>query len=611
MDRRAKVALFASAVSAILGAATNAYAALTISTAATNGVTCTSGVCKANSADAVLNVKDLTTLLGTTNVKIVAEKAQADIDITAAVIWATPHKLTLDAYHSINFAQPVTSEGTASGAKLITNDGGSGGDYVFSSTGNLSLWDLDSTLIINGRSYVLCKDLASLAKHIANKPSGFFALSRPYDASMDGVYAVAPVPTTFGGSFDGLGNRISNLSISGGASQLGLFAQTNGGQIRDVTFAKTKVTGSGSADVGMLVGLNQGGTILYASAAGAVSGGGRGSVGGLVGYNSAGTIGESSSSATVTDTVAGAGFFSQAVGGLVGVNVDGTITSSFATGNVTGGLLCETGGLVGYSKTLNGTATISRSYATGSVTGGDENDIGGLAGSSWSFSGTASIVANSYATGTVTGGSGGSQGMNVGGLVGYNGTSSVSQSYATGAVSGGGHANIGGLIGYDDSAGTASKVFATGPVTAGSNSFGGGLTGSINGVVSDAYALGAVTGAPQSDIGGFTGQNNTSGNIDRAYSTGLLQGADGSVIIGGFIGLNSDSVPVAVQDAYFDTQTSKQSAGVGSGETTGTTGLTTSALKFKLPTGFDSTVWAQKATINSGFPYLLTNKPPA
>jgi hypothetical protein len=41
----------------------------------------------------------------------------------------------------------------------------------------------------------------------------------------------------------------------------------------------------------------------------------------------------------------------------------------------------------------------------------------------------------------------------------------------------------------------------------------------------------------------------------------------------------------------------------------GITGLTDTQLKSGLPAGFDKKVWAQKANVNSGYPYLVDPSP--
>ena len=78
---------------------------------------------------------------------------------------------------------------------------------------HLEFWDLSSSLIINGQSYKLVKTVHALAKVVAKNPSGFYAFAKKYNAKKDGTYAQSPVGT-IEGAVEGLGNSISNVSIS-------------------------------------------------------------------------------------------------------------------------------------------------------------------------------------------------------------------------------------------------------------------------------------------------------------------------------------------------------------------------------------------------------------
>jgi hypothetical protein len=102
----------------------------------------------------------------------------------------------------------------AGGLSVITNDGGSGGEFSFGNRGRLNFQNLSSPFTINGIGYTLVGNVATLSSAIAANPSGAFALANGYDASQDGTYAVSPVATMFSGAFNGLGNAISNLTIN-------------------------------------------------------------------------------------------------------------------------------------------------------------------------------------------------------------------------------------------------------------------------------------------------------------------------------------------------------------------------------------------------------------
>jgi hypothetical protein len=61
--------LFVTASAAIIGGATAAWADVTISSDATQNMSCSGGVCQPTASDAVLNVGDLETLLAAGNVR--------------------------------------------------------------------------------------------------------------------------------------------------------------------------------------------------------------------------------------------------------------------------------------------------------------------------------------------------------------------------------------------------------------------------------------------------------------------------------------------------------------------------------------------------------------
>ncbi len=161
--------LFVAAVAALL--ATSAQASVQISSSPTQNMNCADGVCSPTAKKANLNATDLANMLATTDVKVVTGSGAVTIGILSPLTWASTNRLTLDANESVNIKAPVVVEGTA-GLTIITNDGGTGGDLIFYGKGNVTFWDLSSSLAINGNSYTLVGDIASLAVDIANNPSG-------------------------------------------------------------------------------------------------------------------------------------------------------------------------------------------------------------------------------------------------------------------------------------------------------------------------------------------------------------------------------------------------------------------------------------------------------
>jgi hypothetical protein len=361
----------------------------------------------------VLNATDLANLLAAGDVKVASGGTAKDIEVSASLSWVSTSRLTLDAFHSIAFNKPVTVAGTGA-PTIITNDGGSGGDFQFFGKGHVEFWDLSSNLVINGSAYRLVDSIQSLARGVRQNNVGSYALAKHVNSLKQ--YLGAPVGT-FGGTFEGLGNTISNLKISDATDQsdVGLFKSLiqNGGSIstvRDLGLLGVAVQGTGTGQfIGALAGAN-GGNILNCYVTGQVLGSGGGSnVGGLVGAQG-GSIGESYSSATVTAAD------NSIVGGLAGLNVEfpglyvGVIEQTFADGSVLGGDGTVAGGLIG----SNMAGAISNSYAMDAVTGGANSSIGGLIGSNSSNNGSNPSLTNSYSTGAASGGFG----ATVGGLIG-------------------------------------------------------------------------------------------------------------------------------------------------------------------------------------------------
>jgi hypothetical protein len=358
-----------------------AHAAVAISSAATTNITCVSGVCTPTAPNAVLNVSDLQSMLASGNVSIEAAGEPVDIDIQAAFSWSSTNSLTLDSYHSVNVGDPVAVSG-GGGLTVVTNDGGSGGWLTFAPNANVEFSNLSSSLAINGAGYTLVGDIRTLASDVAANPSGNFALANDYNAQPDGTYSAAPVNVQFSGNFQGLGNAISNLTISSKAIvlELGLFSAANAGStISNLVIQNAQVSANKrGADAGILVGHSQG--VLFGDhTSGTVFVGASDFGGGLAAYGA--TVIGSSSSAMVSGKV-GAG-----IGGLLAGG--GTIDSCFATGK---------GG--GFVEAAN---AVTNSYSTGTVEGtGTQSTMGGFVGVA-GIDGESQSVSTSYSTGALTG----------------------------------------------------------------------------------------------------------------------------------------------------------------------------------------------------------------
>jgi len=400
MSLTKRLYLLLSASALLLGAMTAAHADVAISTDPTSNMSCSGGVCAPTASDAVLNVSDLESYLasGSLEVTTTGSGVQANnIDVTAPFAWSAANTLTLDAYDSITVTGAVTDSG-AGGVALDTNDGGSNGALSFLSGGAITIANLKDELTINGLRYALAGKLKDLAKDIAIKPNGAFALANDIDTSGHGIYRAPPIPVYFGGSFTGLGHVISNLVIADQAdTSVGFVAGIAAdGDVSSIGIVKVHIDagqygGFGNGAVGALTGTSDG-TITNVWSDGEVRGG-QYSAGGLLGDNE-GVVENSWSSASVQGYQAG---------GLVGYN-NFSIETSFAEGAVSGGGFTDSvvGGLVGYAQ-----SGIENSYATGRVFGGGYAS-GGLAGEQ-----AGAAIRRAYSVGHVQKG-----GTYVGGFVG-------------------------------------------------------------------------------------------------------------------------------------------------------------------------------------------------
>lgn len=401
--------------------ASTADADIQISGKTTTNMSCSAGICTATAQKAVLNTGELQTMLGTGDVTVETGSLAKDIAIDQPLTWTSTSRLTLDAYQSVAVKKPITVAGE--GALTITmNDGGKHGSFTIAPKASVQFWDLTSSLVVEGKLYTLVGDIKTLMTAVAANPSGFYALAKPYDASVDGTYTAPPIRGVFKGVFDGLGNPISNVSFDftpAGEFTFGFFEQIGvNGTLRNIGLENVSVGGRG-AIFGSLAGGNDGhvescwatGTVRHdgqADALGGLLGGNGGSVshsfarvdleasdvaavGGLVAYN-AGSIAQAYSAGRVV-SLAG---FESAAGGLVGYNEegDGRIIDSFSISRVHSGRwnCCGVGGLVG----RNGSgATITNAYAAGHISGSESHQVvlGGFVGSDEAASGS---IANGY-----------------------------------------------------------------------------------------------------------------------------------------------------------------------------------------------------------------------
>lgn len=605
---------FAIGCVSLLAAGGVAQAAVEISSKPTKNMSCSAGVCSPTARKAWLNAGDLANMLATSDVKVVTGAGATVIEITAPLSWVSADRLTLDSARSIIVKREVTVAGPGA-LTLTTNDGGTDGVLEFENKGSVTFWDLNSRLMINGQVYRLVSSIGMLASAVAANPRGRFALANKYNAAPDGPYALSPISTAFNGAFEGLGNTISNLTISSTFNgPLALFAQLKTqGSIAGVRMHKMTIlnsSSSGGGTLAALVGFSYG-TLVNTEAtdvhivAHPTKPFGL-EVGGLVGVNE-GTLSYSKASGRLR--VSGWG----TVGGLVAGN-NGSIMHSSATVVAEAGNRGDVGGLAGFNS-----GTIVDSHSAGSAT---DTAVGGVVGGLVGENGGA--ITESSSSVTVTAGETrfGHAGAYGGGLAGTNLFDAViTKSFETGSVSGGKGAYVGGLVG-DNGGAAIDQCYATGGATTGDSGSAGGLVGSVNDTssggssIGNSYSLGAVAAGNASTAGGLIGKVgayfHNSHTIDFSYSTGTVTSGTGGYS-GGFVGYDNSATPSMAED-YWDLDTSgigDPSRGAGNiANDPGITGLTDVQLKSALPDGFDSAIWGQNPSINNGYPYLRANPPP-
>jgi len=254
--------------------------------------------------------------------------------------------------------------------------------------------------------------------------------------------------------------------------------------------------------------------------------------------------------------------------GLLAAEADGAIEAASSDGTVVTGDRTVAGGLVGISS-----GSITRSFSTASVTIGKHGAAGGLAG-------RAEVISYSHASGNVTA----ANASTVGGLAASIG-SRIVQSYATGNAI---------------------------PFREHNKEYMGGLVGLANGeiTIADCYAMGSVAGGSQSNLGGLIGFSSRNA-VGTSYSTGKVTVNERdrhNSRFGGFIG---DSFAEKPEGDYWDVDTSsfENACGNKGSGCAGVVGLSDAALRSGVPSGFDPKVWAQSASINNGYPYLIANPP--
>ena len=505
--------------------------------------------------------------------------SNGDIIINDAVTWSSGNTLTLDAHKNIIINESIdASAGDGGKLELKTSNTSDLGRITINAPVQLQA---GANLTINGTDFTVITDLGEISL------SGDFALGTSVDygdtdwtpvgrSSTRGASGTPPTVSgdPFNGSFEGLGNTISNLNVTAADSDrnLGFFGVTSSSnQFSNIIFDNVTVTANepGDTNAGILLGtgINTGihnvhvrnSTINGNFASGGLIGelyddtlssrisnssaditirstssSTIGRVGGLVGLVS----GDASSRLEIRDSQATVdiehtsltGRISDGIGGLVGrTTARLTIIDSQVSGQINlGGSsnLSNVGGAVGYGEQqmqiFDTTANVNLD-----LTGTSLSDIGGLVGTTAFGKGTGHVINRSASTGDITLNT--ETGYGVGGLIGQGyGDISIEESFSSGAIT----------------------------VTHTDDDFGGigGLGGYIDGSVVNAYSVADITinnpdGGPY-QVGGLAGF--VEGNIENSYYAGTLSIGDLETVVdvGGLAGGVSSG---SILNSFFDT----------------------------------------------------------
>lgn len=398
-------------------------------------------------------------------------------------------------------------------------------------------------------------------QNAGNEALGYnYALMGDINASDIGNdYEAIGGTTGYNGTFDGRGNRIIGLNVSG--ENAGIFSTVGeGGVVKDVNIYSGTFTGSKNA--GAVAGVNSGrieGIVTFGNTVTS-----NGNAGGIVGFNDSGSFSEDETSGSTNDGVLTNGIYdvestgsviagsSTAVaGGLVGTN-DGGIANSFSDSavtvgtNVTSGTSVGLGGVVG-ANTEKGNVQYVDSLGVTNGGATNSSNIGGIIGTN------KGNMYSGYNESIVSGKD------NVGGIIGTNAEGKKVENVvnATGVE---GTNNVGGLIG--DNRGNVTNGRNNGTITGNTNV--GGLVGNnadtnstLTNLVNDSSA--AITGIK--NVGGIAGSNAgmiTTGKADaddekvNLINRGSITGYEN---VGGVAGTNSGTIENANNDIELNVNT--------------------------------------------------------
>ena len=413
------------------------------------------------------------------------------------------------------------------------------------------------------------KGIQQSAKENNNFLDFNFALKNDINASDIGNgYEAIGGTTGYNGTFDGRGNRIIGLTVSGdnagifstvgkggvvkdvniysgtftGKTTAGAVAGENNGRIEGiVTFGNTVTVTGNNGNAGGIAGTNSG-TVDDVESSGSVIGEGDNViVGGLVGTNESGaTVNNSYSNSAVTSTSG----TDDGLGGVVGVN-EGTVSLVDSLGVTNGTNSTKVGGVIGINS-----GTLSSAYNESIVNG--YSNVGGIIGDN-ANTGTVSNIVNAT---SVTGEDESEDNVSqyVGGLVGVN-SGSVTNGRNNGTITGTNY--VGGMVGSNAQGATLTNLVNDSSAAIEGKRYVGGIAGSNSGTITadekndNLINRGSITGNKY--VGGVAGENKDGGTIANTLNSVVLHAkGDNAQYFGGVVGQNSGLINGATNTSDID-----------------------------------------------------------
>ena len=415
-----------------------------------------------------------------------------------------------------------------------------------------------------------------------------FALMNDIDASAITNYQAIASGTNIDGSdesytgtFDGRGNRIIGLNVTG--DNAGIFDTIgDGGVVTNLRVYSSNFTGTTNA--GAIAGVNNGRIENIITLGNEVAA--SGNAGGIVGTNTSGTFDSNGILTNGIDNVESTGSVianakDAVVGGLVGTN-SGGINNSFSDSAVTvvsGTTAAHLGGAVGYNTTNTGDVRLVDSL--GVTNGGASNNVGGIIGTNkgnmysgynesivsghdnvggiiGTNSGTVNNIVNATAvTGEDTTGTATDASKYVGGLIGAN-SGNVTNGRNNGTITGTNY--VGGMVGSNAAGSTLTNLVNDSSANITGENYVGGIAGSNAGTITaqnqnNLINRGNITG--QNYVGGVAGENiGIIEYVKNDVSLNVKDTGKSAQYFGGVAGING-----RVDDSKTGTITSATNAG--------------------------------------------------